>query len=243
MFGLSLMFPAVARFLGGATVKAALGWALPLAALLAGAAAGGWGAWHLGRAPLRAEAADLRADLATLRTQHAEEARLAAGAGAKRLQEAQDRSEALATDLLQTLADQHQQTEETTHALQTATTGRACLSDRAVRLLQRAPGITLAGADGLPPPRAGTAAAGAAAAASAGAPGAADPAAVPAAAGVGTTGQPATQDHLEATDTAVAVWVATAGGLYQACAERLGALIAWHRQTPPTPEPLRGPAP
>lgn len=208
-----------------------LRWGLPVAALLAGAAAGGWAAWHLGRAPLRMENADLR-------EAHAEATRRAALAAATRLQAAQQRSDALAADLLATLATNAQLTEEKTHALQTATAGRACLSDRALRVLHGAPGITVAGA-GMPPTQPGTAAAGAPPAASA------DPAS-PAGTGAGQPAHAAAE--LAATDTEVAVWIATAGNLYQACRARLDGLIAWHTpptptQEPPLPQQHREPAP
>lgn len=199
-----------------------LSWGLPVAALLAGAAVGGWAAWHLGRAPLKTE-------LAQLRSAQAETTRLAALASAARLQAAQQRSEALATDLLNTLATNHQLTEEVTDALQTATAGRACLSGPALRLLNRSPGITVAGLDGLPTPRPGAAAAGAAPAA------AADAAGPPSA---GAEQPPASV----ATDTDVATWIANAGQQYEACRARLNALIAWHANTP-AQEPRREPAP
>lgn len=202
-----------------------LSWGLPVAALLSGAAAGAWSAWHLGRAPLRMENADLR-------EAHAEATRLAALAAAARLQAAQHRSDALATELLTTLADNAQLTEEKTHALQTATAGRACLSDRALRVLHGAPGITVARAVGLPTPGAGAAAAGAAPAALASPDGAT---------GAGAVQPAGAAAELEATDTAVAVWIATAGQAYEACRARLNALIAWHEPT--TQEPLREPTP
>lgn len=199
-----------------------LSWGLPLTALLAGAAAGGWSAWHLGRAPLRMENADLRET-------HAEATRLASLAGARRLEEAQQRSDALATNLLTTLAANAELTEEKTRALQTATAGRACLSDRALRVLHGAPGITVAAVDGLPSPQQGAPAAGAAASTPANPQGAAD----------ASASQPA--QGAVATDTDVAVWIATAGQLYEACRARLNALIAWHQPT--TQEPLREPNP
>lgn len=183
---------------------------LPLLALVAGAAGGAYAAWHLGRAPLRTENAELRTAMANLRSDHAEATRLTALAGARRLQEAQARSDTLAGELLDTLAANHQLTEEKTHALRTATTGRACLSDRALRVLHGAPGITLgAPAHGLPAPRAGAAAAHAAPAAHTDADG----------------------GQRVATDTGIAVWIATAGGQYEACRQRLNALIAWHAPT------------
>lgn len=201
-----------------------LSWGLPLAALLAGAAGGGWAAWQLGRAPLRMENADLR-------EAHAEATKLAVLAGARRLQLAQERSDLIAGELLATLATNHQLTEERTHALTTATTGRACLSGSALRVLHGSPGITVAGVDGLPPPRPGAAAAHAAAAAPAHQ--------------AGAPGQGAELSHgaeLESSDTAVATWVAMAGQQHEACRARLNALIAWHEKTP-TQEPLREPAP
>lgn len=203
-----------------------LSWGLPLAALLVGAAGGGWAAWQLGRAPLRVENADLRET-------HAEAIRLAALAGARRLQLAQERSDALAADLLATLAANDQLTQEKTHALQTSTAGRACLSDRALRVLHGAPGVRVAGAPGVPPPRPGAAAAGAAAAAAANQ-------ASPARPGAAQPAEPAAERV--ATDTDVAVWIATAGQQHEACRARLNALIAWHEKTP-TQEPLREPAP
>lgn len=197
---------------------------LPLIALVAGAAGGGVAAWHLGRAPLRMENADLRTDMANLRSQHAEATRLAALSAARRLQDAQARSDTLAGELLATLAANTQLTQEKTHALQSATSGRACLSGRALRVLHGAPGITVAGVDGLPAPRAGTAAADAA------------PAAHPNPDRTGA-GQPAPgAAELAATDTAVAIWIANAGGQFEACRQRLSALIAWHDKTP-TQEP------
>jgi len=213
-----------------------LSWGLPLAALLAGAAGGGWAAWQLGRAPLRIENADLRET-------HAETIRLAALAGARRLQLAQERSDLIAGELLATLATNHQLTEERTHALTTATTGRACLSGSALRVLHGSPGITVAGVDGLPPPRPGAAAAHAAAAAPAhpaqpnGA-GAQQPAAPGAHAA-------APAPELEATDTDTAIWIAQAGNLYETCRARLHGLHRFHAtpSEPATQEPLREPAP
>lgn len=200
--------------------------AAPALLALAAAAAAGWSAWHLGRAPLQT-------DLAELRSTQAEATRRAALAAAARLQAAQQRSDALAADLLATLATNAQLTEEKTHALKTATAGRACLSDRALRMLHGAPGITVAGADGVPTAGAGAAAAGA------------GPAAHPDAGhpdGTGA-GQPAhAPAELAATDTDVALWIATAGQQHEACRARLNALIAWHTNTP-NKEPLREPAP
>lgn len=198
-----------------------LSWGLPVAALLAGAGGGAWAAWQLGRAPLRLENADLR-------EAHAEAARLAALAGARRLQAAQARSDSLASELIEALAANHQLTEEKTHALRIATTGRACLSDRALRVLHGSPGITVSGVARLPAPGPGAAATHATPA-------------TPAHTDGPSPGEPANAPpELVATDTAVAIWIATAANQYEACRQRLSALIAWHQQ-PNTQEPLREP--
>lgn len=223
------LFNAIAIRWGANTAWSLLSVALPLLALLAGLLAGAL----LGLQGRAVDLAKLRTENAELRAAHAETTRLAALAGARRLQAAQERTDALAGELLETLAANHHLTQEKTRALLTATAGRACLSDRALRLLHGSPGITVAGADGLPAPRAGTAAAGA------------GPAAHPHADDQGA-GQPAhAAAELAATDTSVAVWIATAGEQYEACRQRLNALIAWHDKTPATPNqaPLREPAP
>lgn len=197
------------RFSVSAAWRAFTLW-VPVLALLAGAAAGAWGGWQLGRAPLLVS-------LAELRETHTEQTRLVQQASAKRLQVAQERGESLAAELAHTLTTNAQLTQEKTHALRAATTGRACLSDRALRLLHGAPGITVAGAPGLPAPQPAAAAAHAAPAA------------------------PAHPDgERVATDTGLALWIANAGGQYEACRQRLSALIAWHHQ-PTHTEPPREP--
>ncbi len=179
-----------------------LSWGLPLAALLVGAAGGGWGAWQLGRAPLHTE-------LAALRVAHAEAARLAALAGARRLQVAREHGDALATELATVLTTNDQLAQEKTHALQRAATGRTCLTGPALRVLNSAPGLRVAGLDGLPAPEPAAAAAGAAAAAD--------------------THQPA-NDPAErvATDADIGTWALGAGAQFEACRSRLDALIDWH---------------
>lgn len=125
--------------------------ALALSALLAGGALGAWAGYTQGRAPLRA-------DLAAQRETHAEHARLAAMASGQRLLQAQVRSGELATRLAAQLTANDQLTQEKTHALKTATTGRACLSDRALGLLNQSTGITVASPGAMPAPGPGTAA-------------------------------------------------------------------------------------
>lgn len=119
----------LARFLPGL--------ALPLLALLAGVALGTWAGYTQGRAPLQT-------DLAQLREAHSETARLAALASTARLVQAQARSDTLTVQLVGQITANDSLTLEKTRALKTATAGRACLSERALRLLHGAPGITVA---------------------------------------------------------------------------------------------------
>lgn len=176
---------------------------LPLLALLAGAAAGAWGGYTVGRAPLLV-------DLSELRESHAESLHMARQAAAKRLQDAQTRTDALSLRLGETLIENNTLAQEKTHALLLASTGSTCLSDRALGVLNGAPGIRVAGLDGVPAPGAAAAAAGASAAT--------DPHAASA------TGAPG----LIATDADIGAWVIGAGALYEACRARLDALIDWH---------------
>lgn len=193
-------------------------------AFAAGSALGGAASWQLGRAPLRMENADLR-------EAHAESVRKAVSAAAQRVQTAQTRSDNLGAQLSAQLTANAKLTEEKTRALQSATTGRACLSGRALGVLNGAAGIRVAGA-GVPAPQPRAAAAG-------GAP------AAPAHAAAADGAQPqlpaarAQEPALEATDTAVAIWIATAGQQYEGCRERLNALIEWHTD-PQTKSPTEG---
>lgn len=99
-----------------------------LACLFVGAGLG----LQIGRSPLQAE-------LAQLRTTHAETARLAAQASARQLQAAQVRGDALTHDLAQRQAQIDQLHQDKRHALTRVTTGRPCLSLAAVRLLNDDP--------------------------------------------------------------------------------------------------------
>lgn len=194
-----------------------LSWGLPLAALLAGAAGGSWAAWQLGRAPLRAENAELRES-------YAEATRLAVQAGAQRLQAAQEWGNALATELADTLLANNQLSLEKTHALQRVSTGRACLSGPALRVLNSAPGIRVAGLDGLPAAKPAAAATGATPAPHtdqphAGQPGSAQP---------GGAHYEAAQTERVATDADIGTWAVVAGARFEACRARLDALIDWH---------------
>ena len=105
-----------------------------------GAAAGA----YFGRSPLlvavataKAELATAKADMADLRSTHAETARLAAMAAANTLQQAQQRGDALTDALAQSQVQIDQLSTEKRHALARLTTGRACLTAAAVRVLNQ----------------------------------------------------------------------------------------------------------
>lgn len=114
--------------------------------------------WPMARAPLKLELADLRTQGAQLRESHAEAVRLAAIASAKRLETAQALGHQLSERLLTTERVNAKLTKEKNDAIKAATDGRACLSDRALRVLDGATGLTVSGLPELPP-AAGSAAA------------------------------------------------------------------------------------
>jgi len=97
--------------------------------------------WQLGRLPVLAQLADLR-------TTHAETARLAARSAANTLQQAQQRGDVLTDALAQRQAQIDQLHQDKRHALTRVTTGRPCLSSAAVRLLNDDPADY--GAPGVP---------------------------------------------------------------------------------------------
>lgn len=99
-----------------------------LACLFVGAGLG----LQIGRSPLQAE-------LAQLRTTHAETARLAARSAANTLQQAQQRGDVLTDALAQRQAQIDQLHQDKRHALTRVTTGHPCLSSAAVRLLNDDP--------------------------------------------------------------------------------------------------------
>jgi hypothetical protein len=180
---------------------------LPLLALLVGAGAGAWGGYTVGRAPLLV-------DLATLKQTHTESLRLTQQAAAKRLQDAQNRSDTLSTALAETITQTTTLQQEKTHALRLAATGRVCLSERALSVLNGSPGLSVAGLDAVPSTESAAAAADAAAASHS------DPAHTPGAPG------------RVATDEDIGAWSIGAGAQYETCRARLDALIDWHTTTP-----------
>lgn len=123
------------------TVALGLSW---LACLFVGAGLG----LQIGRSPLQAE-------LAQLRTTHAETGRLAALASARTLQSAQTRGDALTTQLAQRQVQIDQLAKDKRDAIHRLTTGRACLSGAAVRVLNQPDDPADYGFDPVPPPTGG----------------------------------------------------------------------------------------
>lgn len=115
-----------------------------LLAFALGAGSAGWGAWNMGRAPLKGDIADLRAQYADLRETNAESARLAALAASNRLSAAQAAGHAAEQRLADTLALNARLSKEKRDALAAATTGRVCLADAALGVLDGSPGIRVA---------------------------------------------------------------------------------------------------
>lgn len=106
--------------------------------------------WQAGRAPLKVQLAQQSADHAAKKRQAAEQAAIT-------LQAAQARGDALTTGLLNQQTKIDQLTTEARRAIPQVTTGRPCLGPAALRLLDSAPGLDVAG---LPPATGGAAAAG-----------------------------------------------------------------------------------
>lgn len=116
-----------------------MSWA-PWVALAAGLAAGTWGGYTLGRAPLQLE-------LAQERQASAQSQRQQALASLRALQAAQQRGDQLSQRLAASERQRARLTQEKTDAIHQATTGRACLDAAALRLLHHAPGLSVEHAD------------------------------------------------------------------------------------------------
>lgn len=132
-----------------AAYRTAMYW-VPLLGVALGLSLGAWAAYTLGRAPLQVDLAQLRQNIATAQTQ-------AATQFAKALQQAQQRGDALTTQLAARQQHIDQLSREKHHALAQVTTGRVCLGNAALRVLNSAPGLSVAG---LPQAASGAAAAG-----------------------------------------------------------------------------------
>lgn len=160
-------------------------------------------AWKLGRAPLQVEIAEMK-------TKRATDAKAVADAQALRMSQAATKSNILALALGNATVKNQALTTEISHALQTATDGRACLRGRALSLLSSAPGIRIAA----PMPTA-------------------EPATVAKSGSPAADSIAASETETVITDTAASQWIAQAGGLYEVCRLRLDALIDWHPPTQP----------
>lgn len=104
-----------------------------------------WAGWTVGRAPLQVELAHLRATHADLRKANAEAQTQAAQAHVAQLQAAQQRGDQLTTTLARQERQINQLSREKDDAIRRATTGRACLDEPALRVLNSAPGLSVAG--------------------------------------------------------------------------------------------------
>lgn len=123
-------------------MNAVLMWAIAGAFAL-GSAGGGFASWHLGRAPLESEIAQLKED-------NAEAIRLAAIASSKRLQDAKESSDQLTKKLAVAEVENRTLSKVKTDEIKAQTTGRACLDAGALRVLSTAPGLTVAAPAGVP---------------------------------------------------------------------------------------------
>jgi hypothetical protein len=188
---------------------------LSLVPYLAAGAIAASATWPVARAPLQTAVAQLRMENAALRETNAESVRLASLAAAARVQEAQRKSEVLGAGLLAAAAQNATLAKEKAHALQAATSGRACLSDRALRVLNQSPGLAVSGLARVPAPGPGAAAPGG-----------------PAAPHTNEPNEPAGQQRT-ATDADIGTWAIAAGQQYEDCRRRLDALISWHDKPAP----------
>lgn len=168
--------------------------------VLAGVAlvAAGSVVWHTARAPLLVQLAEADRDRTRQLLRASEEA-------ITRLQAANARGDKLTQTLLQSEDQIHQLSREKRDAIANATTGSPCLDRHALRLLNSAPGLHVAG---MPAAPSSLAAAG--------------------------TAAPAHPDDqaLSATDADITSWSIDVGAQYEVCRGRLDALIDWH---PPVP--------
>lgn len=191
---------------GGSAAWRAITLIVPIGAAVLAAAAAGTVAYKLGRAPLQVELAQLKTSLAT-------NAKEQADAQALRMSQSQAKTDVLALALGQVTVQNQALTTEISHALKAATSGRACLSGRALSLLNSAPGIRIAAPTApMPSPGAVVAPEGRTAAADS----------------ISVASADSAQPQAVITDTALAQWAAQAGGLYETCRLRLDALVDWH---------------
>lgn len=115
-----------------------------LLALILGAAACGWVGYQIGQR-----------DVAALQRQHSAEQLAAADAAARLLADAQDRADVLTIELAVARAESDRISLELKNEIPRVTDGRACLREPALRVLDRAPGLSVH----VPPAASGAAAA------------------------------------------------------------------------------------
>ena len=156
--------------------------------------AAGSAVWTVARAPLLVELANLDRDCTRQQLRASEDA-------INRLQVANARGDELSQTLLQREDQIQQLSREKRDAIAKATTGRPCLGVPALRLLNGAPGLHVAGFTEAP---GGAATARAAVAAH------------------------PDEESLVSTDTDIVGWSIDAGAQYEVCRARLDALIDWH---------------
>jgi prophage endopeptidase len=137
-----------------------LSFGLPVLVWCLGLALGAWLGWTLGRAPVQLQLEQARTERAELQAAQSETARLQALAAARGLQDAQARGNALSANLLGREAQIRTLTREKNDALKNLTTGRACLSGAAVRVLNGAAEPEPAGLELVPQTPGGAAATG-----------------------------------------------------------------------------------
>jgi hypothetical protein len=166
--------------------------------LVLGVAGGSW----VAHAKDAAQIATLKLAAATLQSNTLD-------AALQREQAARSAADLAQAQLAAVLSAYDTVSQEKTHAIAHATTGSACLGDRALRVLDGATGLRLAAVPGA---ASGPAADDGPAAADPGAPG---------------DFEATSAYSLVATDTEVAGWMLTAGRMYETCRARLNALVGY----------------
>jgi hypothetical protein len=147
------------------------------------------------------------ADVSKLKQAHAKAAADAQQVDMRRLQQAQQRGDALTRQLQTTEFNLTKREKELNDAIRTQTTGHACLSGKLVGVLNEHSVFSLAG---VPAPAAVTPAAG------------------------GAAGPDADDTTGYASDRDVAIWANAARRQHETCRARLDALIDWYGGNAPT---------
>ena len=169
-------------------------------------AAAGSAVWHTAQAPLLVKLAEADRDRTRQLLRASEDT-------ITRLQVANARGDELTLTLLKREDQINKLSREQHDAIAKATTGRPCLGGPALRLLNSAPGLNVAGMPTAP--------------------------SSPAAAGAATAANPDYQD-LSATDADITGWSIDVGAQYEICRGRLDALIDWHPNPPAPTSPAIG---